>query len=376
MSNYNLDALGIHELRDLGHVLGVKSPTTKNANQLKTEISDLLEGRAEPYIRPNKKGRPLKHNVNSFIKNDSFVPTLDKLGQDLATTPYQFQSENYNWVVAMPHAIYSDCVDPKLESRDGIVEVINSDFGMLRGVDCKKRTDDVYISPVLLKQHGLKSGDLITAQCRFLSNDKPKAVVEINERRIVKKCEYEAPGIGLGQSKSNSILKDYKLGGKYVVSIPDLNRQDSYFEEVCKEFCNDNDLFVCGIKLNAESFIQELSDTKKMVYIPFDMSDEQVFSITKLSFEICKRKMERGKNVVVIVDSLSKFVKAVNALYTNNATHQTIAPNALLELKKLVGISKCIDDKSSITLVDLEGNIRPDSIKDLFEFEIFPLLNK
>lgn len=368
MSRYNLDTLGIHELRDLAHVIGVKSPTTKNADQLKKEISDVLEGRAEPYIRPNKKGRPLKHNTNSFIKNGNFIPTLDQIGQDMSV-PYQFQTENYNWVVAMPHAMYSACVDDNLEACDGVVEAIQTGFGMLRQCDCNKRPDDIYVSPVLMKQHSLRTGDYVQGKCKFLSNDKPKAMVEIDEVHKNKKYDFDSPSI-VGKTMSNAFIGDYRLGGKYVLSVNETNRKSTFFEDVCKSFEGDG-VEVCAIKLNAD--VNTYAQSENMLYVPFDLADDQVTSVINLNFAIFKRKMEEGKNIVVVIDSLSKYIKCLNTVMTNNAMHQTVSPNTLLATKQLVGIAKCLNDEASITLVDVEGEIRPDSIKQLFDVEIRPL---
>ncbi len=371
MDRYNLDALGIHELRDLGHVLGVKSPTTKSSDQLKQAIRDLLEGRAEPYIRPNRKGRPIKHNTNSFMKNENFIPSLDKLGQDFSV-PYQFQGENYDWVVAMPHAIYSACVEEKLENCDGIVETIQMSFGLLRQKDCQKRGDDIYISPILMKQHSLKSGDYVKGKCKWLSNDKPKAMVEITSVNKNRTCDFDSPNIGLGQTKTNAYVGEYRLGGKYIVTLSEQDKAQTYFEDVCHSF-ESEDVEVCAVKLSSNIF--SISNENDIVYVPFNISDDQVSSVTNLNFDRFKRKMEEGKNIVVVIDSLSKYIKSVNAVMTNNAMHQTISPSTLLSVKQLISIARCINEKASITLVDIESEIRPNTIKDLFDCEIRPIFN-
>lgn len=369
MGRYNLDTLGIHELRDLAHVIGVKSPTTKNADQIKKEISDVLEGRAEPYVRPNRRGRPLKHNTNSFIKNENFIPTLQQLGQDLST-PYQFQTENYNWVVAMPHAMYTAYVDDTLDVCEGIVEEIKSEFGMLRKLDCQRRFDDIYISPILMKQYSLKTGDFVKGKCKFLSDDKPKAMVEVESVHLNKKYDFEEQGIGSGKTITTKTGNEISLGGKYILKLPETNRIPTYFEDICKSFENE-DVQVCGIKLNAD--VSSLRQSGNILYIPFDLSDDQVASVTSLTFATFKRLMEEGKNVIVVIDSLTKYIKSVNMVVTNNAMHQTVSPNTLLATKQLVSIAKCINDEASITLVDIEGTIRPANIKDLFDIEISPL---
>lgn len=371
MDQYNLGVLGIHELRDLANVLGVKSPTTKNSDQLKEAISDILEGRAEPYVRPNKKGRPLKHNTNSFMRNENFIPTLEKLGRELSV-PYQCKDEDYDWSVAMPHAMYTACIDDKLDDCDGVVETTKAGFGWLRQDDCKKRKDDIYISPVLIKQHSLKSGDYVSGKSKWLSNDKPRAMVEVTFANNNKPYFFESSSIGLGKTYTNSFVGEYQLGGKYILSFPESSRQSTYFEDVCKSFVGDG-VEICAIKLNAD--INIVSDLPNIIYIPFDLDDDQASSMTNLYFERFKRKMEEGKNLVVVIDSLTKYTKSVNAVTTNNVIHQEVSPKTLLAVKQLVGIAKCISTDASITLVDIEGDIKPESIKQFFDCEIKPLFN-
>lgn len=368
---YNIELLRIHELRDLARKMGVKSPTRLKREELIENINKIINGDAKPYIRPNLKGRPVK-NANSFVENDYFVPDLNNCGQKNELTPYPRYESNFDCCVAMPHSTFGTGED-ELQQCQGIIDTIGKNYGLIRNKDLVSRSTDVYVSPIIVKKYNLKSGQNISGKCKWLSEEKPKVIVDIDEVPAKTKYEYDCPGESLSNPRKNAFLHSYMLGGKYLIEMHETNRIKDYFENVCNAF-KESDTTVYGLKLNAEPYNAQ-NNVEHMLYVPFNTSDDQVGNITRLFFNVLKRRAEQGQNVIVVVDSLSKFAKAVNNMINNDVMHSTITPKVLYSVKEILAVAKRIASDSSITLIDIEGNITPNTMKEMFENEIKPLYN-
>ena len=371
MDYYNIELLRIHELRDLARKMGVKSPTRLKREELIENINKIINGDAKPYVRPNLKGRPVK-NTNSFVENDYFVPDLNTFCQNTDLTPYTRNESNFDCCVAMPHSTFGTGEDD-LQPCHGIIDINGKNYGLIREKDLVARSTDVYVSPIIVKKYNLKSGQEISGKCKWLSEEKPKVLVDIDEVPAKSKYEYDSVGISLSDVRKNGFLHSYMLGGKYLIEMHETTRTKGYFEAVCNAF-KESDITVYGLKLNAEPYNAQ-NKVEHMLYVPFNTSDDQVEKITRLYFDVLKRHAEQGQNVVVVVDSLSKFAKAINNMINNDVMHSTITPKVLYSVKEILAVAKRIASDSSITLIDIEGNITPNTMKEMFENEIKPLYN-
>lgn len=364
-NHFNMNELGIHDLRDLGRTMGVKCPTKLRRDQLLEEMEKIMSGEKQPYVRPNMKGRPLNHSTTAFINNLKFNPNGDKKAKTKSDlSEYIRKESNYAWAVAMPHTVYFGANDV-LTDCEGIVDMCDNGFAMLRNIDCKPSENDVYISPYLVNGFAVKTGQHIKGKCKQMECDKPRAMVDVTEKPTPK-YDYLDKGIGLGETLSNKHLSKFRLGGRYVIQ-----NQGVSFEDACKSF-EGKDVEVYGITINSADGTERNGN---ILSVGFEEKDVTVVEIVQLFIGELEAKVEEGKNVVLIFDSIAKYAKIINRIFTNEALPDKFTAQALHEIRQFIAEPKRLNEDASLTLVDIEGKITTQIINDVFEAEIRPLFN-
>lgn len=366
----DIEQYRIHELRDIGRKVGVKAPTMLKRDQLIEQIKLLMNGEEKPFKRKDLKGRPAKKTPISLIRHEN---STENDYDDLFNKEYMYvngDQDYFGMQVAMPQTVYTACIDDTLEPCEGIVDISSKGFAILRGKNLYCSENDIYISPILVRKYNLRSGDTVKGKCKWLTDDRPRVMVDMDTKVSKRKYDYASENIGLGSTISNSWLHNYAFGGKYVVFSNENTLSKEHFEDMMKSFeLGGADVY--GLRINAEA--HTTNDNNKIFNIPFNIIDEKVAVMSKLYIETLKRKMEDGKNVIVLIDSLSKVAKVVNSAASNDVMHATIRPFALFSVKDLLAAAKRINEKSSLTIIDIEGNITPNSIQQLFKDEVLPL---
>lgn len=369
---YNLEMLRIHELRDLARKMGVKSPTTLKREDLIKEINKIMQGESKPYIKANKQGRPARNQTNNFKLNDLFVPKFEDLIDDSTNYYPQEDYSGYTWELSMPQIVYNTETDMSVDECDGFVD-IRKGFGMLRKTDFIPRTTDKFISPILIKKFGLKSGDWVKGSSKFISADKPEVLVDVESENIERKFDFEAKDSIVGVALNNvPYLRDISLGGRYQIVAQNRCDKTDMLLEVLEYFGKQDKITAKYLVLNAGN-VNQYKNIETTAF-PFSVRDDDSIIATELYFENCKREVERGKNVVVIIDCLSQLVKNYNSVITNDVMHASIHPKTLHKVKELLGYAKSVDG-GSLTIINIDAFVVPASIKSLFEYEINPLFN-
>ena len=370
---YNLELLRIHELRDLARKMGVKSPTTMKRDDLIKEINKIMQGEAKPYIKANKQGRPAR-NQSNFAVNDLFVPSYDDF-MDEELRPYNTSSNSeYTWEVAMPQAVYTAVTDDNLDECEGFVDINSKGYGMLRNKDFVPRVSDKYISPIIIKKYSLKSGDLIKGNSKFVSADKPEVLVEVLSEEIDRKFDFEKERVILGRFIEDlPHIQKINLGGRYQVVAKNRIEKNEIIKDLLSELTKDKTIDVKTFILNAGNLTESYKNVETKT-IPFNVRDDESIKATELYFEYCKRQVEESKDIVVVVDSLSQLAKNYNSVITNDVMHNTIHPQTLHKIKEILGMAKSLST-GSLTIINVDAFVVPQTIKSLFEYEINPLFN-
>ena len=369
---YNLEMLRIHELRDLARKMGVKSPTTLKREELIKEINKIMQGEAKPYIKANKQGRPARNQTNNFKLNDLFVPKFDEIldSDDNAYTQSDFGE--YTWELSMPQVVYTTETDMSVDECEGFVD-IRKGFGMLRKADFIPRKTDKFISPIIIKKFGLKSGDWVKGSSRFIAADKPEVLVDVISDEISRKFDFDAEVDTCGKVlKDVPYLKDIALGGRYQIVAQNRCDKENVVNQLLQYLGDTKGVDAKYLVLNAGN-INQYKNIESTSF-PFSVRDDDCIIATELYFEHCKREVEKGRNVVVVIDCLSQLVKNYNSVITNDVMHASIHPQSLHKIKEILGFAKSING-GSLTIINIDAFVVPASIKSLFEYEINPLFN-
>ena len=262
---------------------------------------------------------------------------------------------------------------------EGVLEIHADGYGFLRTNNYLPGTNDVYVSIAQIRKFGLKNGDLVTGKTRpnregdrysaLLYIDKINGVPaeEATRRRpfedltpiypnrrytlenssnirdlAIRVIDFVAP-IGFGQ---RALIVSPPKAGKTVLLKKIANAISENFP--------DSHLIVLLIDERPE----EVTDIKRsvrgdIVYSTFDELPESHTHVAEMVIERAQRLVEHGRDVVILLDSLTRLSRAYNATapQTGRAMSGGLAPGVLHKPKRFFGAARNIEEGGSLTII-------------------------
>lgn len=384
---------GLSDLRSYGREIGVFRPTDKKKDDLLDQIVSILSGELTP-IEKNKKGAPLK---NTYVP-----PEIPEKIASLRTEYFGESPEGgaANGFEEFDIQKFRNRPREMMVVKDGSadqVEMVNGQRKVYRGqlcfsergyevlpLNCIDNGEQIFLSERLVKDCALREGDVIS----FFGvrvNDVLKAteILSVNDRLIgdfkrnsFEECTPCCPSVRIrtyDKEKSFSPTAKYLhwlvplgLGQRIgVFSAPKAGKTTLLcrIAECIRKIEPELVLFAALIDQSPETVwkYRQFMDKDNLVYATFDEnSDRQVF-IARFLLERAKRFAESGKNVVLIIDSVSALARAYNELEESSGGKVLpcgLESRTLHFIKKYLGSARCFEEGGSITVL---GAITTDS---------------
>jgi len=265
-----------------------------------------------------------------------------------------------------------------LGSGQGVLEVQAGGYGFLRAGNCSPGQDDIYVSIAQIRRFGLRSGDHISGKTR------PKRVGDrYNALMYIDTINGDNPEIarlrrpfdtltpihpnrrltlenGSGDSDMAMRLLDFiapiGLGQRALIVAPPKAGKTVLLKKIAqaiKKNHPDIELIVLLIDERPE----EVTDLKRsvdaqIVYSTFDAPQENHVRVADMVFERAQRLVEQGKDVVVLMDSLTRLARACNAMAPGGrAMSGGLAPGVLQGPKRFFGAARNIEEGGSLTII-------------------------
>lgn len=366
MSQYNytredLESMDIFALRNTARSVGVSSPTKKNKLELINQILAIISGEVEPP-QPPKKGRP--------PKSEDGIAECEEKPQN---TNGQYQMNNR----------FSE--DNQLkdqsgldEEREGVLEIYADGYGFLRVKNFEFSEKDAYVHSAKIKRFGLRSGDYVKCIARTIQEGKPPAlntVISINGVPF-EKCEkrpnfdelvpiypnerfflelpnkpndYATRAIDLvaplGKGQRALIVSPPKAGKTTLLKMIANSISVNYPDVILKVLLVD--------ERPEEVTDMQRSINGEVVYSTFDEEPEHHTKAAELLLARAKRLVEMGKDVVILLDSLTRLARAYNLTIppTGRTLSGGIDPGALHSPKRFFGSARNIENGGSLTII-------------------------
>jgi transcription termination factor Rho len=259
----------------------------------------------------------------------------------------------------------------------GILEIMADGYGFLRQETLLPSQTDVYISPSQIRRFSLRNGDLVTGQGRLpKSNEKYYSllqVVAINDLdpEIIKSrqpfgsltptfpdslinLEYSPSDLStrllnliapIGRGQRGLIVSPPKAG-KTLLLKSIANAISSTYEDI--------HLMVCLIGERPE----EVTDMKRsvkgeVIAATFDEMVENQTRVAELGLERAKRIVESGKDVVILLDGVTRLTRAYNLAMPSSGRTLSggIDPAALHPAKRFFGAARNTAEGGSLTII-------------------------
>lgn len=375
MASYTIDELNsksIFEIRAIAKEVGVSAPTKQNKAELVDLIFKISNGKMDPPTAP-RRGRPKKEFA--FDEGDSNVDRIPQVEFRTVTNAKVDTSDKESFShqkkVAEPQNVEE-------QIREGYLEINPDGYGFLRVKNGEFSDMDAYVASVKIKQFGLRRGDYVKATCKILQEGRPPAVVNVltingedvknvgkrpnfddlvpiypderirlelpsNPREYATRCIDLVSPIGKGQ---RGIIVSPPKAGKTTLLKMIANAISKNYPDI--------ELKVLLIDERPEEVTDMQRSIKgEVVYSTFDELPEHHTKTAEMLLDRAKRLVENGKDVVILLDSLTRLARAYNLTIppTGRTLSGGIDPGALHSPKRFFGSARNIENGGSLTII-------------------------
>lgn len=356
-----LKNIGIHDLRIILREEFGGIPGIVNKEGLIKQILYLQDTGARP-VRIVKAGRPPLRPPHP-VKDAEFAT-----GITFADPKSEEEREERN-----------ECKpDGNVYSETGVFELNqNENYGFLRVVNYDNSPRDVFVSPMLIRKYGIRNGDLVQCEC---SKNDMKAAAATEIKYINGATAFPgAQRVDFDDLVPNYPTERYTLenknremdlsircidlfapigkGQRGLIVAPPKTGKTTLLKKIANSIC-ENYPQSHLITLLIDERPEEVTDIKnsvncEVVSSTFDETAEHHIKIAELVLARAKRLVENGRDVVVLLDSITRLARAYNAVSpsTGKTLSGGIETGALQSPKKFFGAARNIIDGGSLTIV-------------------------
>ena len=260
---------------------------------------------------------------------------------------------------------------------EGILEVLPDGYGFLRGENYLPTPKDVYISPIQIKRFRLNTGDMIKGISRNpKEEEKFPALIFVGEvngqspENAYRRKSFDdlTPIYPNERLKLETVQNEYAMRVIDLVSPVGKGQRGMIVAQpkvgkttLLKKIANSitaNNPEVELIVLLIDERPEEVTDMKRsidgtVIYSTFDELPEHHVKVAEMVLERAKRLTEQNKDVVILLDSITRLARAYNLVVP--ASGRTLSggldPSALHKPKKFFGAARNIENGGSLTIL-------------------------
>ncbi|MCR4660630.1 MAG: transcription termination factor Rho [Clostridia bacterium] len=271
--------------------------------------------------------------------------------------------------------------DLYVKDCEGVLDILAENFGFIRTKNYEVfNSEDVYVAPGIIKKYGLRKGDWIKVRTKAGQDRKSFAIdviYEINGMPFDEtKSLYYRPKFELltpiyPKEKYRLETKDWKdiairsidliapigKGQRAMIVSPPKAGKTTLMKKIALSISTNYPSAHLMVLLIDER-PEEVTDMQRsingeVIYSTFDETPEHHTKAAELVLERAKRLVEIGKDVVILMDSLTRLTRAYNLTITS--TGRTLSggvdPGALHSPKRFFGAARNIENGGSLTII-------------------------
>ena len=263
----------------------------------------------------------------------------------------------------------------------GVLEILPEGYGFLRSQEFNYLygPDDIYVSPSQIKRFDLHTGDTITGQVRppkrgerYLALLKIEALSGLSPEESGKRVEFdnlrptypekrldlEVPGeAGSISTRVLDLIAPIGKGQRGLIVSPPKAGKTIILQEIANSI-SINDPEIHLIVLLIDERPEEVTDMAghvdaEVISSTFDESAERHVQVAEMVMEKAKRLVEHGKDVVILLDSITRLARAYNSTMPHSGRIMSggVDAKALHKPKRFFGAARNIENGGSLTII-------------------------
>lgn len=307
--------------------------------------------------------------------------------ENAEATVLEYPEDDYDKQVAYARKYYNtsnpaipillntgDCGD-----AEGVLEVLPDGYGFLRSENYMPGNRDVYISQSQIRRFNLKTGDLVSGKTRKAKEgEKFKALLYVtgvngedpekaNHRPSFDELTpiYPTERITLERQENPKdlavrlidLIAPIGKGQRGLIVSPPKAGKTTLLKKIANSITkNYPDIYLIVLLIDERP--EEVTDMQRsidgdVIYSTFDELPEHHTKVAEMVLERSQRLVEHGKDVVILMDSITRLARAYNLTIppTGRTLSGGLDPGALHKPKRFFGAARNIEEGGSLTII-------------------------
>lgn len=269
---------------------------------------------------------------------------------------------------------------------NGVIEILQDGFGFLRSPEANylPGPDDIYVSPSQVRRFGLRTGDTVEGQIRSPKDgERYFALLKVNkinfeepdnikyrinfdnltplypDEKISLEIEHEVPN-GNGKDLTQRVIdlvSPLGKGQRALIVAPPRTGKTVMLQNVAHAISS-NHPEIYLIVLLIDERPEEVTDMARsvngeVVSSTFDEPAARHVQVAEMVIEKAKRLVEQKRDVVILLDSITRLARAYNTVVPSSGKVLTggVDANALQRPKRFFGAARNIEEGGSLTII-------------------------
>ena len=370
MKTENYNEMTLANLKEIAKEKGIKNISKLKKSELIEELVKITPNKIEKNgVILTEKIAPKNRNIEASIHID----------ENVNNEAYASDSRDRYNVTEEEKKERLKVMINESNSSKGVLEIQeNNSFGFLRCSNYLTGENDIYVSPSQIRRFNLRTGDEVEGKVREAKDgEKFKALL------FVEKVNGESPDKAIGRKNFENLtpiypnerlhletdngrdlssrLMDFMCpigkGQRGIIVAPPKAGKTTLLKRIAQNISK-NYPDIKLIVLLIDERPEEVTDMKRsikgdVIYSTFDEEPQNHAKVSQMVLERAKRMVEQGKDVVILMDSITRLSRAYNLTIT--PTGRTLSggldPGALLMPKKFFGAARNIEEGGSLTIL-------------------------
>ncbi len=262
---------------------------------------------------------------------------------------------------------------------EGVLEILEDGFGFMRSPDYNylPSPDDIYVSPSQIRRFSLRTGDSVSGLIRppkegeryfallkveLVNTEDPESVRHkipfdnltplYPNRRII--LETTAEDISM---RVMNLLTPAGFGQRGLIVAPPYSGKTILMQKIANSITtNHPDAYLIVLLIDERP--EEVTDMQRsvkgeVVASTFDEPAERHVQVAEIVLEKAKRFVEHGKDVVILLDSITRLARAYNTVapHSGKILSGGVDSNALHKPKRFFGAARNVEEGGSLTII-------------------------
>jgi transcription termination factor Rho len=263
---------------------------------------------------------------------------------------------------------------------EGVLEILPEGYGFLRSQDWNYLygPDDIYVSPSQIKRFDLRTGDTVCGQVRppkdgerylallkveSINNMDPDATKDrvtfdnLRPRYPEERLRLELSENGNLATRVIDLIAPIGRGQRGLIVSPPKAGKTTILQQIANSISrNHSDVHLIVLLIDERP--EEVTDMEEhveaeVISSTFDEPAERHVQVAEMVMEKAKRLVEHGKDVVILLDSVTRLARAYNVTvpHSGKILSGGVDANALHKPKRFFGAARNIEEGGSLTII-------------------------